>query len=84
MNYKDTIKLMKSDDWVDRFRAEYEQTRLRVSKLDVLIFKYQNNKLDFTPNCSLRLLKTQSKVMHKYLRILEKRANIEGIKLTDK
>ena len=37
--------------------------------------------LDFTPNCSLELLKRQASCMGQYLFTLEMRAEIEGIDL---
>lgn len=42
--------------------------------------KYEAGTLDFTPTCSLGLLKAQKAAME-YLYCLEIRAEIEGIKL---
>lgn len=33
MKLKDTIKLMESDDYKDRFKAEYYQVKIRKEKL---------------------------------------------------
>ena len=46
-----------------------------------MLYKYKNNMLDFTPNCSYDLLRSQQKVMGEYLSILEERAIIEDIEL---
>lgn len=76
-----TVKLMESNDYKDRFLAEYVQTKIRYEKLHKMIVKYEAGKLDFTPNCSLELLKKQASAMGNYLYILEMRAEIEGVDL---
>lgn len=81
MELKDTIELMGSEDFKERFRAEYFQTKIRYDKLHSMIVKYEAGKLNFTPKCSLDLLKNQAKAMGEYLYILEMRATIEGINL---
>ena len=81
MELKDTIELMGSEDFKERFRAEYFQTKIRYDKLYSMIVKYEAGKLNFTPKCSLDLLKNQAKAMKDYLYILEMRATIEGINL---
>ena len=43
--------------------------------------KYVAGTLNFTPTCSLELLKEQKAAMGRYLGCLEVRAEIEGIKL---
>ena len=77
----DTINLMNSSDYKDRFAAEYWQTKIRYDKLHKMCTKYEAGTLDFTPTCSLELLKEQKAAMGKYLYCLEVRAEIEGIKL---
>ena len=81
MELKDTIELMGSEDFKERFRAEYFQTKIRYDKLHSMIVKYEAGKLNFTPKCSLDLLKNQAKAMGEYLYVLEIRATIEGINL---
>lgn len=76
-----TIELMKSKDYKDRFKAEYYQTKIRYTKLHDMLVKYEACKLDFTPTCSIDLLKEQAKYMGQYLYCLEIRAVIEGITL---
>ena len=81
MELKDTITLMNSSEYKDRFRAEYYQTKIRYGKLHKTIIKYEAGALDFEPTCSLELLKEQESYMVRYLYTLEVRAEIEGIKL---
>ena len=78
---KDTVDLMNSDDFKDRFKAEYYQTKIRYDKLHAMIIKYEAGTLSFTPNCSLELLKHQASMMGQYLYDLEVRAEIEQIEL---
>lgn len=76
-----TVKLMESSEYKDRFLAEYIQTKIRYEKLHKMIVKYEAGKLDFTPSCSLELLKKQASAMRNYLYILEMRAEIENVDL---
>ena len=81
MELKDTVEMMNSDDFKERFRAEYYQTKIRYDKLDAMTVKYEAGTLPFTPNCSLELLKEQKAYMGNYIRCLKVRAEIEGITL---
>lgn len=81
MEMKDTVELMLSDNYIDRFKAEYWQTKIRYDRLHVMTIKYEANVLDFEPKCSLELLNEQKRQMSLYLHALEVRAAIEGIKL---
>lgn len=81
MELKDTVELMNSEDYKERFKAEYYQTKVRYDKLHKLIVKYDANTLDFEPKCSIELLKEQACYMGNYLRVLEIRAEIEHIEL---
>jgi hypothetical protein len=95
MELKDTIEMMQSADYKERFIAEYQQTKIRYEKL-----KAFNNKIEaarrtmcdpFTPSakkaeepkhdCPEEILREQQSIMGNYLHILEVRAEIEGIKL---
>ena len=78
---KDTIALMTSDDYKDRFRAEYHQTKIRYEKLHKMITKAEAGTLEFTPTCPLELLIDQKALMGNYLHKLEIRAEIEDIEL---
>lgn len=81
LELKDTIELMNSSDYKDRFKAEYYQTKIRYQKLHNMLIKLEAGKLDFTPTCSASLLSQQKRYMGEYLRCLEVRAEIEGINL---
>lgn len=81
MELKDTINGMCSEDYKERFIAEYQQTKIRYQKLHDMIVKYEAGTLNFEPSCSLALLKSQANNMGQYLYTLEVRAEIEQIKL---
>lgn len=78
---ENTVLLMNSNDYKERFKAEYLQTKIRYNKLYKMLIKYEAKTLEFEPNCSLELLKEQKLHMGNYLRILEIRAEIENIEL---
>jgi len=80
MELKDTVKMMLSDDYKERFKAEYYQTKIRYDKLHRMIVKYEAGTLEFEPN-NIDLLKSQAKHMGEYLFLLETRAEIEKINL---
>lgn len=78
---KDTIEMMQSPDYKERFVAEYLQVKIRHKKLQDMCEKYEAGTLDFTPTCSLALLKNQAHYMFMYIACLETRAEVEGIDL---
>ena len=84
MELKDTIEMMNSPDYKERFKAEYIQTRIRYGKLFEMLLKYKADMLDFKPQCPYDLLFEQLQMMGRYLFLLEARAKIEDIKLFDK
>lgn len=73
------IGMMCSEDYQDRFKAEYLQLKMRYNKLHNMIVKYEAKKLDFKPKCDIELLKRQKAAMGQYLYYLEVRAEIEGV-----
>lgn len=81
MELQDTIELMNSAEYKDKFKAEYWQAKIRYDKLDDMTVKYEARTLTFIPKCSLELLKEQKKYLENYIRILKIRAEIEGIEL---
>ena len=81
MELKDSVELMLSADYKDRFKAEYYQTKVRYEKLHKMLIKYEAGTLNFEPKCSFDLLSEQKEHMGLYLHCLEVRAEIEGIKL---
>lgn len=94
MDLKDTVVLMNSENYKERFIAEYWQTKIRYEKL-----KSFNNKIEASkrvrfqgdsskvmlvePNhdCPAEMLCEQQRIMGEYLHILEVRAEIEGVDL---
>lgn len=80
MELKDIIELMNSDDYKERFIAEYYQTKIRYDKLHRMITKYEAGTLEFEPKCPIELLQEQANFMGRYLHTLEIRAEIEEIK----
>lgn len=83
MELKDTIELMQSTDYKERFKAEYFQTKIRYNKLHTMTIKYEAGTLNFEPSCTLELFNEQKKCMSMYLNALEVRAEIEGIDLVE-
>lgn len=81
MELKDTISLMESEDYKERFIAEYMQTKIRYNKLHEMLIKYKAGTLPFKPRCSYDLLSEQAKHMGMYLHCLEIRAEVEKIGL---
>lgn len=86
MELKDTIEMMQSTDYKERFKAEYYQTKIRYEKL-----KKFNTKIEAAQSvygmkepkhdCPIGMLLDQQRLMGEYLHILELRAEIEGIVL---
>lgn len=76
-----TILPMMSEDYKERLKAEYKQTRYRLQSLNSMLDKWAKDELDYTLPCPQGLLMRQSNVMAHYLKILELRAEIEGVEL---
>jgi hypothetical protein len=81
MELKDTIEMMQSEDFKERFKAEYWQTKVRYEKLHKTIIKAEAGTLNFTPSSPIGLLIEQKRHMGEYLHCLEVRAEMEGIDL---
>lgn len=89
---KETTKAMCSDDYKERFKAEYQQLKIRYEKLmkfnhTIEAAERTKHNYNCTPvpmpkhDCPEELLRQQQSVMGEYLHILEVRAIIEGIEL---
>ena len=76
-----TVKDMISDDYKERFKAEYKQLIIRLERLNDLLNKYNGNRLSFKPATPMSLLEKQYRIMVGYGRILEERSIYEGINL---
>lgn len=77
----DSIDLMLSSDYKNRFRGEYMQLMYRLKKLETMLHKYKNGLLNFEPDCPYELLKEQYMAMEQYAKVLRERATLENIKL---
>ena len=81
MDLKDTINRMTSEDYKERFKAEYYQLKIRFEKLKAMLEKWDKGKLEFTPSCNRGIYNFQIRAMADYLATLETRAVIEDIEL---
>lgn len=81
MTLRDTVDMMNSEDYKERFKAEYYQLSLRLKGLSNMLTKYKEGTLNFKPICSYELLAEQAYHMREYLKILEERARLEDIEL---
>lgn len=79
----DTAILMKSDDYKDRFIAEYQQLVIRYKGLKNMLNKWDRNELPFTPTCPRSTYNMQIKAMTDYIAVLEARAVMENIDLQE-
>lgn len=82
LELKNTISMMTSDDYKERFKAEYFQNFIRYQKLQNMTEKWDKGELIFKPTCPRDIYDNQLEAMGKYLRILEKRAELENIDLS--
>lgn len=78
---KDTVAMMGSADYKERFVAEYAQLKIRYDKLYAVLEKYAADKLDFKPTCPIEILYEQLDHMEAYLSVLETRADYEDVVL---
>lgn len=90
MDLKDTVTMMTSEDYKERFKAEYYQTKERYERLKAFNTKieaanrtqYQGRSVEMPKHdCPDDLLNEQQAFMGQYLHILEVRAVIEHIEL---
>lgn len=81
MDLNDTVELMNSDKYSDRFIAEYRQLKIRYDRLNMMLQDYDNGRLDFNPITPINILKEQLEYMKNYLDILELRSKVEDIEL---
>ena len=77
MELKDTIEDMISDNYIRRYKAEYNQVCIRISKLVDYLKYYKAN----DNNIEIELKAQQLNAMTQYKNILELRANIDKIDL---
>jgi hypothetical protein len=80
-----TVELMSSEDYKDRFIAEYAQVKIRYLRLTRVLKRIEDKSAPdcFEPTCDIELLKMQHNFMIGYLFALIERAIIEGIELPE-
>ena len=78
---RDTVALMESEDYKERFKAEYWQTKIRYDKLHHILIQHEAGTLPFEISCPIEALEHQAHYMGNYLKTLEIRAEIEKITL---
>lgn len=81
MELKDTVALMTSADYKERFKAEYYQLKIRRDKLKAMVDKWGRGELEFTPTCSRETYGFQLYVMDGYIDVLRMRAKAEGVEV---
>lgn len=80
MELQDTVALMSSTDYQERFLAEYYQVKIRYEKLSKMVENLKNGTLAFAPS-PITVFQKQLSAMKYYINILEQRAKIESIDL---
>ena len=85
MDLNDTIPGMTSEDYKERFIAEYNQLAIRTSRLQNILDLYYKGEAPscFKPTCPISVLEEQLLTMIKYQGILELRAHYEKIDLKE-
>lgn len=83
MELKETIEMMNSVDYKERFKAEYLQVVIRYKKLTEMLKKWDKGELPFTPTCPRSTYNMQIKAMTDYIAVLEARAVMENVNLED-
>ncbi len=73
--------MMLSNDYKERFKAEYYQTQIRYQNLHRIVIKHEAGTLGFELDTPIERLKHQKSMMGQYLFDLEVRAEIKGIDL---
>lgn len=79
MDLKDTTLLMNSDNYKDRFKAEFWQLKHRLNKLNDMLARYDKGTLDYIPDTPILWLKQQAHAMQAYLDALSVRCDYENI-----
>lgn len=73
--------MMNSEDYKERFKAEYYQVVIRYQKLKSMLNKWDNDQLEFAPTCPRSTYNMQITAMTDYIAVLEARAVMEGVEL---
>lgn len=78
---KETVEMMNSADYKERFIAEYEQLVIRYTGLKNMLEKWDKGELSFKPTCPRSTYNMQIKAMTDYIAVLEARAVMENVEL---
>ncbi len=81
MELKETVEMMNSADYGEKFKAEYFQLKIRYDKLVAMLEKWDNKQLNFEPTCPRFIYDRQIYAMKVYLEVLEERAALEHVSL---
>ncbi len=81
MKLSETVEMMNSADYKDRFKAEYNQLVIRYRGLKSMLDKWDKGTLQFKPTCPRSTYNMQIKAMTDYIAVLEARAVMESIEL---
>ena len=80
--FESTVPMMLSDDYKERFRAEYYQLFRRYESLAKMIQDWDDGKLNFEPTCDRFIYRLQLRAMADYRDILAERAKEEDIDIS--
>ena len=83
MKLADTVEMMNSSDYKERFKAEYSQLVIRYYGLRNMLEKWDNGTLEFEPTCPRSTYNLQIKAMTDYIAVLEARAVMENVDLEE-
>ncbi len=81
MELKQTVEMMNSADYKERFKAEYMQVVIRYKKLANMLEKWDKGELPFAPTCPRSTYNMQVRAMTDYIAVLEARAVMEKVDL---
>ena len=82
MKLSETVEMMNSADYKERFKAEFCQLTIRYFGLKKMLKNWDDGgTLSFEPTCPRSTYNMQMKAMEDYIAVLEARAVMEGIEL---
>lgn len=81
MELRETVEMMNSSDYKERFKSEYQQVVIRYQKLKAMLEKWDKGELNFEPTCPRSTYNMQIKAMTDYIAVLEARAVMENVNL---
>lgn len=73
---------MMSEDYRERFKAEYKQLTIRIEGLKGMLKKWDEGTLSVEPTCPRSIYDLQLEGMTDYMAVLEARAVMENVDLT--